>query len=99
MRETRRDDKWADEREANDRRRDEYIASDSLEAAKVSTGPSETELVTVALLMRLYDINLALLAYFNDARANEIYEAHEKGGSFNPPVFIPSMEETDDAEL
>lgn len=101
MREVARDDKWKDEREANDARRDSYATTEAADADGTSegfaagqlmtTGPSETELVTVALLMRLYDINLALLNHFDPARANEIYDAHEKGGSFNPPIFIPQV--------
>jgi len=64
-------------------------SAEELPAQLMSTGPSETELVIVALLMRLYDLNLAILSNLDEARADEIYEAHEKGGHFNPPIFIP----------
>lgn len=105
MREVPRDDKWKDEREANDARRDAYVVTDAADAAStqegfeagvlMDTGPSETDLVIVSLLMRLYDLNLALLAHFDQKRADEVYEAHEKGEHFNPPVFIPEVSDTD----
>ena len=81
MHETTRDSKWVEEG-----------TGEELPAQLVTTGPSETELVIVSLLMRLYDLNLAILATMNEARADEIYEAHEKGGHFNPPIFIPDAD-------
>ena len=57
----------------------------------LETSPSETELVIVSLLMRLYDLNLAILNHLDENRANEIYEAHEKGLHFNPPIFVPEV--------
>lgn len=76
--------------------RDNQFPSDPKEPGLEATAaPSETELVIVALLMRLYDLNLAILSTMDEKRADEIYEAHEKGGHFNPPVFIPSSEEVD----
>lgn len=61
-------------------------------AELISTGPSETELVQVALLMRLYDLGMAILTAMDEDKANQVFEAHEKGGHFNPPVFIPDVE-------
>lgn len=90
MREVKRDSKWLDEDGAM--ARDELDRDTEILEGQVAGGPTETELVTVALLMRLYDINLALLNHFDPARANEIYDAHEQGGSFNPPVFIPQLD-------
>lgn len=55
----------------------------------LETSPSETELVIVSLMMRLYDLNLAILSHLDEQRADEIYEAHEKGEHFNPPIFVP----------
>lgn len=80
MRETPRDNMWGEN-------------SQEVKAEPVSGGPSETELVQVALLMRLYDLNLALLSHFDSKRANEVYAAHEKGEHFNPPVYIPEVPE------
>lgn len=69
-------------------RDDKWDESTPLE---MHTSPSETELVTVSLLMRLYDLNLAILAGLNEVRADEIYEAHERGEHFNPPIFVPDV--------
>jgi len=61
----------------------------------ISTGPSETELVQVALLMRLYDLGMAILTAMDEDKANQVYEAHENGGHFNPPIFIPESPDAD----
>lgn len=77
MKETTRDSKWVD---------------DELPPAELdSTGPREVELVIVSLLMRLYDLNLALLAETSQKRADEVYNAHTKGEHFNPPIFVPEV--------
>lgn len=99
MRETPRDSKWIDERENNDRRRDEYAVSDALEEEN-STGPKmlpgyEAQLVTISLLMRIYDVQSALLHHFAPDKADEIYDAHSEGGHFNPAVFIPKAVDED----
>lgn len=102
MREVTRDDHWKNEREANDKRRDDYVVTDAADAEAttegfeagmlMSTGPSETELVQVALLMRLYDLGMAILTSMDEDKANQVFEAHEKGEHFNPPVFIPDVD-------
>lgn len=61
-------------------------------AAKKTSGPSEAELVIISLLMRIYDVNLALLSHFNSEVADEIHDGHAEGKSFNPPMFIPALE-------
>lgn len=136
MREVNHDDHWADERADNDRRRDEYAASDAInesdlhseylklkaeyeklkarESARVmsdgpaelldavavldTTAPSETELVIVSLLMRLYDIQMALLSNVDKPLADSIYDTHNNGGHFNPEIFIPGPVEEEDDE-
>lgn len=85
MREVTRDEKFPEDAKTE--------GNTELSAELISTGPSETELVIVALLMRIYDVQSALLAHFDEARANEVYETHEKGGHFNPQIFIPTPEE------
>lgn len=85
MREVTRDEQFPDQPRED--------TTGAVEGVLQSTGPSESELVTIALLMRLYDINLAILNHLDEDRANEIYEAHEKGATFNPPVFIPELSE------
>lgn len=79
MREVTRDEKFPDEETTGE--------------VVLNTSPSETELVQVALLMRLYDLGMAILTSMNEDRANQVYEAHEKGEHFNPPVFIPDVKE------
>ena len=66
---------------------------DALEGqlAVASQAPSETELIIVALLMRLYDVNMALLSHFDKQTADNIYDTHANGGTFNPAVFIPTI--------
>jgi predicted membrane-bound mannosyltransferase len=68
------------------------------ERGTVNVAPSESELVTIALLMRLYDLNLALLNHFDSDLADEIYELHEKGGHKNPQLFIPAPVEREEDE-
>lgn len=58
--------------------------------------PSQESLVIIALLMRLYDVNLALLNHFDPHRADEIFETHQNGADFNPPVYIPQITSDDD---
>lgn len=95
MREVPRDDKWNEETDERmkDVQQGMNESMDNLEATLESTGPSETELVQVALLMRLYDLGMAILTSMDEDKANQVYEAHEKGGHFNPPVFIPDVPE------
>lgn len=62
----------------------------------IESGPSETELVQVALLMRLYDLGMAILTSLDEDKANQVFEAHEKGEHFNPPIFIPTPESMDE---
>lgn len=57
--------------------------------------PTEAELVIIALLMRIYDLNLALLSHFDAGRADEIYDRHNEGGHFNPLMFLPALKEDD----
>lgn len=85
MREVTRDSKWVEE-DSDRELPGELIPTD---ANAGSRQPSETELVQVALLMRLYDLGMAILTSMDDDKANQVYEAHEKGGHFNPPIFIP----------
>lgn len=94
MKEVTRDDKWNEE---TDERLSTQIQgledyADRQVLAELITTPTETELVTVSLLMRIYDVQLALLAHFDQERADEVYETHEKGGHYNPPIFIPDMD-------
>lgn len=54
--------------------------------------PENFQMVLLIMLMRLYDINLALLAVDNPKKAQQLAEMHEKGLTFTPhPAF--SVEE------
>lgn len=61
------------------------------ESPVVESKPDETQLAIIALLMRLYDVNMALLSHFDAALADEIFDSHAAGGSFNPALFIPQF--------
>jgi hypothetical protein len=104
MREVPRDDKWQVEREANDARRDAYEVTgdadtggteegfsagmDALEGRLITSGPSEEQLVIVALLMRLYDVNMALLSHFDKETADRIFD---ESSSPQPGTTIPTQ--------
>lgn len=103
MRETKRDEKWYPEEHPGVPREQLDSISESVDNLEAHQGentapaasPSETELVIVALLMRNYDISMALLSHFDKETADRIYDAHENGGTFNPPIFIPTPTEID----
>lgn len=63
----------------------------------LQSSPSEESLVTVALLMRIYDIQMALLSEVNKDLADEIYDTHAAGGHFNPQIFIPKVSTEEEA--
>lgn len=58
----------------------------------VSTGPSETDKIIVTMLMRLYDVQMAILSLMNKPTADEIFDAHNQGGHFNPEIYVPEYE-------
>jgi len=54
--------------------------------------PENFQTVLLIMLMRLYDINLALLSVHDPVKATQLADMHEKGLTFTPnPAF--SMEE------
>lgn len=55
--------------------------------------PTESELAIISLLMRLYDINMALLNHLDRDTADAIFESHQKGQHFNPEIFIPNFDD------
>lgn len=93
MREVPRDDKWNSETDTRMKNVQQDIGDSlmHLEAQQISVGPSETELVIVSLLMRLYDVQMAILTSMDEDKANQVYESHEKGEHFNPPIFVPDV--------
>jgi hypothetical protein len=56
--------------------------------APVVTRQEEIALAQLTLLMRIYDVQMALLTEVNENRANEVYAAHEEGHTFNPAIWI-----------
>ena len=83
--------------------RDQHFTDDSmgrLEQEQVEnprgSGPDETQLVIVALLMRLYDIQMALLSLTDKELADAIHDAHAEGSHFNPQIFIPKPVEVEE---
>lgn len=94
MREVPKDEKWIDEKAVSPSGTNvppfENGTTEPVELIG-NTSPSETELVIVSLLMRLNDIGMAILTHMDEEKANQVYEAHEKGEHFNPPVFIPEV--------
>lgn len=56
--------------------------------ANSAFAPENFSAVTVIMLMRLYDLQLALLSSVNPEQAKYIVELHERGQSFAPaPAF------------
>lgn len=50
-------------------------------------------LAQLTLLMRIYDVQMALLNEANEERADEIYDWHEAGHTFNPPIYLVDVAE------
>lgn len=69
--------------------------NDSVDTAPV--GPTERDLLSalITLEMRNYDLLLALVSAANPERADEIYNAHERGEHFNPEIFVPTWEQNE----
>lgn len=74
----------------------ELIGSGNEELVEVLNKIHEATLANTALLMRLYDIQLALLSYGNKTVADSLFDTHAEGGHFNPPIFIPVIGEKED---
>jgi hypothetical protein len=61
---------------------------------KSAFDPANFNEVTLIMLMRLYDLQLALLSVLNPEQAKYIVELHERGQSFAPPpAFVEYAEE------
>jgi hypothetical protein len=53
--------------------------------------PDEIQSAILVTLMRLYDVQMALLNETNPTVADIIFEKHEKGEDYNPTIYIPTM--------
>lgn len=49
-------------------------------------------LAQLTLLMRIYDVQMALLTDVDEDRANEVYALHENGHTYNPPIYLVDVE-------
>jgi hypothetical protein len=81
MKEVEPDNKWVEDTP------EEFGVSQEL----MSTGPSDAELLSITILARLYDIGMAILTHLDEETAGKVFEAHEKGENFNPPMYIPDL--------
>lgn len=90
MHESERDSQWKNEPEAQNH----------------TTGPTQPgepeamsmEMAHLVLLQRIYDVQLAILNEMNSDRADEIFEEHERGRNFNPPIWWDISGEIEDME-
>jgi hypothetical protein len=53
--------------------------------------PDEVQSAILVTLMRLYDVQMALLNHFDTASADAIFEKHQQGEDYNPTIYIPTM--------
>lgn len=92
MRETPRDEHFPNDPKGHASNDPTTYADDGVDISGELVGgsPTEGELVIISLLMRLYDVQLAILNEMNEDRANEVFDHHDNGGHFNPKIFIPT---------
>lgn len=48
----------------------------------------ENQRAILTVLMRIYDVQMAILSYTNKKAADEIYDMHSRGELANPEFFI-----------
>lgn len=84
MHETEVDNKWIDEGaqsvEENGREEHEQTYDEAM---------MEVQKAQLVMLMRLYDIQMALLTLQDAEKADQVFDAHDAGQLFNPQLFIP----------
>lgn len=56
-------------------------------------------LAQLTLLMRIYDVQMALLTEINEDAANLVYSHHENGHSYNPPIYLVDVAETPEGSV
>lgn len=54
---------------------------------------NQSLLVQVGLLMRIYDVQMALLSSVWKEKADEIWDAHQNGQHYNPNIFVPQVKD------
>ena len=60
---------------------------------EIVSEPSEESRIIIALLMRLYDVQMALLTKVDPETADKLYDDHEAGKDFNPTIYIPELKD------
>lgn len=53
--------------------------------------PSTESKIIISLLMRIYDVQMALLTKVDPETADKLFDAHEEGKDFNPTIYIPEI--------
>lgn len=79
MKEVEVDNKWIEENGRNE----------TPTVAEVEVDPLEIAKAQLVMLMRLYDIQMAILTLQDAGKADQIFDAHDVGQLFNPQLFIP----------
>lgn len=65
-----------------------FIESINNPPVLLESTPSTESRIIITLLMRLYDIQMALLSNVNHNAADRIFDKHAEGELFNPQMFI-----------
>ena len=63
------------------------------EPVALEAQPSTESKIIIAMLMRIYDVQMAMLSHLNKPMADKIYDAHEAGKDFNPTIYIPEIDD------
>lgn len=69
------------------------VQDDILGSVELEAQPSTESKIIISLLMRIYDVQMALLSNVDKATADKLYDAHERGEDFNPTIYIPEIGE------
>lgn len=92
MKEIEPDSKWEDEGGSIAHTNGDFVTERHAPVDKLDK-ILESNMVIIGFLSRLYDIHMAALNAVDSEAADNIYETHEAGGNFNPPMFIPDIKE------
>lgn len=60
--------------------------------------PSTESKIVISLLMRIYDVQMALLTKVDPDTADRIYDTHQRGEDFNPTIYIPEINDAESRE-
>lgn len=65
----------------------------NIEPVLLEAQPSTESKIIISLLMRIYDVQMALLTKVDPDTADKLYDAHERGEDFNPTIYIPEIKD------